>query len=509
MDGRWFRGGALADAWANRAAENSAGGAGGRGGGESSLSVGQWIGPTALPPPPPPASSPRHRPPPSVYNSFLDDRPFWLLSEAECRAHRRAHEIRAEVPAEVIQQILFGLVLQDSWNDPQKAYSSESGGYHFTTFAPATDAAHATTPAEGADLLQAAVFAAAAYQRDPTRFLDENKHLHQCSRIVVRRMPPKDAEGADEEEPYIIGLRPPGSAGGLLGGGRAILAFRGTSSLAHVRQALKFFPAKTPSGGAVGAGGGGVSPSGSGVAGSAPPAPGVSAIAAAAEQAALTVADGSGGGVPASGVGAEHVEVGDEVAGFHSGYFRVAAGLPDLVGALQRAGYNDVVICGHSRGGAVAQLVTVLYLLRDRGTTDADGASASASPRYGRGGGVFARGVRCYAFGSPFVVTEEVAQVLNDRGLHSRFISVVNDGDAVPGVMSTVGGMSPEDLMSIGTRTFGPGVSNVIERLGLLLASAIGLTSIGLIADVASLLWKTFFDMVIKHPANSYRPIGL
>ncbi|KAJ3215676.1 hypothetical protein HDU67_000144 [Dinochytrium kinnereticum] len=404
------------------------------------------------------------RPVPSPDNSFLDGFPFRSIREEQARAHPRASAIPQGIPIELIHSILFGLVLTDAWNHPDSSFVPDRG-YCFTTL-PVSD--QKASLREGDELVQALLMSMAVYEPNPVAFLSARKSYHQCIQVVSRRF--------EHDEGYLVGLQPPASAntrnydrqngedrsgGSLGGGGRAFIAFTGTKDWKHVKEALSFLP-------------------------------------------------GTLNGMPTL-----------SNLGCHSGYLSVAEQIPDLIGALQQQNYTDIILCGHSRGGALAHLVLLLHLYRNDSRDD---PSFALSDEQGWGGiGPLSssqqgasppkNSVRAFAFGAPFVINESVSAFLADRNLHHRFLSVVNDGDVIPGVMSTLGGLSAADVSSLGTKAaatwVGVDVDGILRTIGPLLGAATGYpipAAVG--ATVGGLVWNSFWTGFVSSPVLTYRPIG-
>ncbi|KAJ3284214.1 hypothetical protein HDU79_008405 [Rhizoclosmatium sp. JEL0117] len=386
------------------------------------------------------------RPPPTLFNSFLDERPFRLLNDDECRQHPKAAMIPQGVGLDLVQNILFGLVLTDPWNHPDRVFSDERGGiYKFTTVAKDND--HRTSLKQADELIQALLLSACMYDPlGPMHYLRERKHMHQFAQVLVRS--PKE-----DEEGYVIGLRPPSNPGAS--DGKAFVAFSGTKDWNHIRQALSFLPATI-------------------------------------------------NGLPTL-----------SSLGCHSGYLEIAEKIPDIIGSLQTLGYTDIILCGHSRGGAISHLVLLLYLYRN-GTTDEveepPSAAASQSMDLSINWDSKVAGVRSFAFASPFVVNEAVSLFLTDRGLHHRFLNVVNDGDVIPGAMSSIGGLSTQAITSVTGKAAGIDLDNIVRQIGPLIGAAgaaVGFpasTALGVV--VGGYLWNMFFNVVIQKPILTYKPIG-
>ncbi|KAJ3404526.1 hypothetical protein HDV05_007136, partial [Chytridiales sp. JEL 0842] len=167
---------------------------------------------------------------PRIDNSYLDDRPFRFLTEEDIRSHPKATTIPKGIPLDLTQSILFGLVLTDPWNHPEQAYIA-GRGFRFTTHS--TETNQKTSLRDGDDLVQAIVVACAVYEQDPVKYLQATKSYHQLSKILVRK-------STEDEEGYVIGLRPPSFPGS--GDGRAFVSFAGTMDWSHVKQALQFLP---------------------------------------------------------------------------------------------------------------------------------------------------------------------------------------------------------------------------------------------------------------------------
>ncbi|KAJ3069350.1 hypothetical protein HDU98_007613 [Podochytrium sp. JEL0797] len=383
------------------------------------------------------------RPPPTLHNAHLDDRPFRLLSDADCRQHPKAALLPQGIGLDLVQSILFGLVLTDPWNHPDRAFSDDLGGcYKFTTVAKDND--HRTSLKQADELIQALLLSASMYNAaGPMQYLTEHKAMHQFAQVLIR--PPN----ADDEG-YIIGLKPPSSPGAS--DGRAHVAFSGTKDWNHIRQALSFLPATI-------------------------------------------------NGLPTL-----------SSLGCHSGYLEIAEKIPDIIGSLQSLGYNNIILCGHSRGGAIAHLVLLLYLYRN-GTMDevaeppsrdSMDASINWDSRVPE--------IRSFAFASPFVVNEAVSLFLSDRGLHHRFLNVVNDGDVIPGAMSSLGGLSTQTITAVTGKAAGIDLDNIVRQIGPLIGAAGAAagfpasTAFGVV--VGGYLWNLFFHVVIQKPILTYKPIG-
>ncbi|KAJ3103742.1 hypothetical protein HDU96_009162 [Phlyctochytrium bullatum] len=400
-------------------------------------------------------SSSAPHPVPGVDNSYLDGFPIRSYSEEQARAHPRAASIPHGIPLPLIQSILFGLVLTDPWNHPDSCYVPSRGAYFFTSL-PVAD--HKASLRDGDELVQALLVSIAIYDKDPVDYLRRQKAWHRCEQIVVRRYGGGTA-GSTEEEGYVVAIVPPPSSddeesdmernGGGTAGGKAFIAFTGTKEWKHVKEALTYLP-------------------------------------------------GTLNGVPTL-----------SNLGCHQGYLSVAERVPDLISALQAQNINDIILCGHSRGGALAHLVLLLHLYRNDIRDDPEidsmfpGTSPSAQP---------AR-VRAIAFGSPFVVNDSVTSFLAERNLHSRFLTVVNDGDVIPGVMSTLGGLSASDLSAIGGKAaatwVGVDVDAVLRTVGPLIVAATGYpipAAVG--ATVGGLVWNSFWSGFVKSPVLTYRPVG-
>ncbi|KAJ3208943.1 hypothetical protein HDU82_001665 [Entophlyctis luteolus] len=387
--------------------------------------------------------APPARPQPSLYNSYLDDRAFHLLSEDQCRLHPKAAGIPSGVGIELVRSILFGLVLTDSWNHPDRCFSEERGGiFKFTTIAKSDD--QRTSLKHADEMIQALLLSASMYDKaGPMNYLRENKNMHTFSQVLIRS-PENDEEG------YVIGLQPHSTP--ETSDGKAFVAFSGTKDWSHIRQALSFLPATI-------------------------------------------------NGQPTL-----------SPLGCHSGYLEIAETIPDIIGSLQNLGCNDIVLCGHSRGGAIAHLVLLLYLYRN-GTIDEAGPATPTSPNSLDASMTWdsTPQVRSIAFASPFVVNEAVSTMLSERGLHHRFLTVVNDGDVIPGAMSSIGGLSTQALTAATGKVTGIDLDNIVRQIGPLIGAAgaaIGYPSAAIGAVAGGYLWNMFFKEVIQKPILTYKPIG-
>ncbi|KAJ3264838.1 hypothetical protein HDU76_012125, partial [Blyttiomyces sp. JEL0837] len=117
--------------------------------------------------------------------------------------------------------------------------------------------------------------------------------------------------------------------------------------------------------------------------------------------------------------------------------------------------------------------------------------------------------LRSIAFGSPFVVNEAVSIYLEERGLHHRFVNVVNDGDVIPGAMSTLGGLSTQDVSNFASKTSGIDVDGILRTVTPLIGAAVGYSvPAALGTAVGGYLWNYFFNTVVQRPILTYRPIG-
>ncbi|KAJ3237041.1 hypothetical protein HDU81_010044 [Chytriomyces hyalinus] len=378
---------------------------------------------------------------PSLGNSYLDGRPFRLLSDDECRQHPKAALIPHGVGLELVQSILFGLVLTDPWNHPDRTFVEERGGcFKFSTLAKDND--HRTSTKQADELVQALLLSGCMYKADPMTYLRERKAMHQFAQVLIRA-PSSDEEG------YVIGLRPPSSPGAS--DGKAYVAFSGTKDWSHIRQALSFLP-------------------------------------------------GTINGLPTL-----------SSLGCHSGYLDIAEKVPDIIGALQSLGYTDIILCGHSRGGAIAHLVLLLHLYRN-GITDDAGEEVNQSMDTSINWDAKVPEVRSFAFASPFVVNEAASLFLTERGLHRRFLNVVNDGDVIPGAMSSIGGLSTQAITSVTGKAAGIDLDAIVRQIGPLIGAAgaaIGYpasTALGVV--VGGYLWNMFFSVIIQKPILTYKPIG-
>ncbi|KAI8830351.1 hypothetical protein BC829DRAFT_132164 [Chytridium lagenaria] len=373
------------------------------------------------------------------------------------RGHPRANAIPQGIPIELIHSILFGLVLTDPWNHPDSCFVPDRG-FVFTSL-PVSD--HKASLREGDGLVQALLMSMAVYEPNPIAFLTARKSYHRCSQIVLRKF--------GDDEGYLVGLQAPETETSSssqhhpdqrrdrrLPGGKAYISFIGSKDWKHVSEALSFLP-------------------------------------------------GNLNGMPTL-----------SNLGCHSGYLGVAEQIPDLIGALQQLGYRDIILCGHSRGGALAHLVLLLHLyrndIRDDPASDAlveapwaTGAlNESSSP---------SNSVKAYAFGSPFVVNDAVSSFLAERHLHHRFLSIVNDGDVIPGAMSTLGGLSAADLSALGGKAAAPwvgvDVDGVLRSIGPLIGAATGYPiPAALTATVGGMMWNSFWTGFVSSPILTYKPIG-
>ncbi|KAJ3177705.1 hypothetical protein HK101_010197 [Irineochytrium annulatum] len=255
----------------------------------------------------------------------------------------------------------------------------------------------------------------------------------------------------DEGEGYLVGLTP----------NKAFISFSGSKEWRHLREALTFLP-------------------------------------------------GTINGMPAL-----------SSLGCHAGYLRVAEQVPDLIGTLQRMGYQQIVLCGHSRGGALAHLVLLLHLYRggvnddpvdspsDDDDDDPSGMTDDMNSMDADRGARKPASVRAFAYGSPFVVNEAVSKYLTDRNLHHRFLSIVNDGDVIPGAMSTLGGLSASDLPVLTGKLSGVDIDGLFRTVGPLLGAAIGYPiPAALGTAVTGFLWSQFWSLFVSSPILTYRPIG-
>ncbi|KAI8615829.1 hypothetical protein BC830DRAFT_256028 [Chytriomyces sp. MP71] len=346
------------------------------------------------------------------------------------------------VGLDLVHSILFGLVLTDPWNHPDRAYSEDRGGcFKFSTVAKDND--HRTSAKQADELVQALLLSGCMYQQDPMSYLRERKAMHQFAQVLIRS--PKN-----DEEGYVIGLRPPSSPGAS--DGKAYVAFSGTKDWNHIRQALSFLPATI-------------------------------------------------NGLPTL-----------SSLGCHSGYLEIAEKIPDIIGSLQSLGYIDIILCGHSRGGAIAHLVLLLHLYRNGISDESVEQEVSQSLDTSINWDAKVPEVRSFAFASPFVVNEAVSHFLTERGLHRRFLNVVNDGDVIPGAMSSLGGLSTQAITSVTGKAAGIDFDAIVRQVGPLIGAAgaaIGYpasTALGVV--VGGYLWNMFFNVIIQKPILTYKPIG-
>jgi len=109
----------------------------------------------------------------------------------------------------------------------------------------------------------------------------------------------------------------------------------------------------------------------------------------------------------------------------HAGFARRAK-LIELDQIVAQANGRKIIFCGHSLGGACAQIVTLRYI-------EAHPTSSSAN-------------VACIAFGAPFVgttTTQRWLRTLRGQNQWSRnFLTIVNGQDCVPGLLNIAASVS-------------------------------------------------------------------
>lgn len=98
----------------------------------------------------------------------------------------------------------------------------------------------------------------------------------------------------------------------------------------------------------------------------------------------------------------------------HKGFYDRAKSVDILsIYLLAKSKGKRLIFCGHSLGGAVATLSTLIVLFSEYyNEKDVD--------------------VYCISFGSPFCLTREVVDNCRKSGFQKHFINFVNEGDVIP-----------------------------------------------------------------------------
>ena len=107
----------------------------------------------------------------------------------------------------------------------------------------------------------------------------------------------------------------------------------------------------------------------------------------------------------------------------HSGFLLRAKGFPaDKI--LNDEGYRgrDIVVCGHSLGGAVATVVSIVLMLEVERRRN-----AGADDR---------RNVSCITFGAPMIGDSDLRSFCEVNGIAENLFHFVNDQDPVPRLLS-------------------------------------------------------------------------
>ncbi|CAH1778552.1 unnamed protein product [Owenia fusiformis] len=97
----------------------------------------------------------------------------------------------------------------------------------------------------------------------------------------------------------------------------------------------------------------------------------------------------------------------------HAGFYEIAEMIPVETILQKYRGYR-IVICGHSMGGAVAQIVALEMLVQMDIKQIKDTTTC------------------CISFGAPLVATKGVTEFVDKHEMASKFVNVINQGDPVP-----------------------------------------------------------------------------
>ncbi|KAJ3257147.1 hypothetical protein HDU77_002797 [Chytriomyces hyalinus] len=128
--------------------------------------------------------------------------------------------------------------------------------------------------------------------------------------------------------------------------------------------------------------------------------------------------------------GAKYLANGADLKGM-SGYMQAMNNAACDLAYFVLKGFNHIIVCGHSRGGAIAFLKLIKYYISNN--VDASKYQDENAPL-----------TEAIAFGSPYCVNEPVVHFLNSRNLSLRFTTVANHDDIVAAIIPTARAASPE-----------------------------------------------------------------
>ncbi|KAJ3112399.1 hypothetical protein HK100_002347 [Physocladia obscura] len=382
------------------------------------------------------------QPNPDPSNSYLDKKLIDDLSATDCKdallkLGNSSSIVNAllRIDLKSIRAVLVAQLLDKDWN--RDMWQEEEQKYYFSTV-------DSRDKKDGDMILQALLMSAAVYEEDPLHSLTLRKNDHTVAtiRVVKRR------RGLER---YLIGFSRDKK--------KAWIAFKGTSEMDHAREVDKkcivaqFFIINTT-----------LHP-----------------------RQALKV-----------GVVSVSQDRGGREYSVHNGYQSIIRQLPRLIEKLMEEGAMEIIVCGHSRGGALAHLFVLDFLLRNIKSNESNVET-----------GVYilpekfdCMNIRSIAFGSPYVVNEPLAQFVRDSNLSKFFTTVVNGHDLVPIVLNIIGqGMLSSQIKSSLGNLDGGG--HFITGLETALPLIAGKTVTSVYKAVLTIVSKYF-----ESAAGVYRPIG-
>ena len=107
---------------------------------------------------------------------------------------------------------------------------------------------------------------------------------------------------------------------------------------------------------------------------------------------------------------------------FHAGFFERAVSFPfEMILSEEDFKDREIVICGHSLGGAVATIVAIIMMAKE----------ASQNKAGSKG-----RSIKCVTFGSPLIGDETLKKFCDMEGFSENIFHIINDQDPVPRLLS-------------------------------------------------------------------------
>ncbi|KAJ3261047.1 hypothetical protein HDU77_001093 [Chytriomyces hyalinus] len=130
--------------------------------------------------------------------------------------------------------------------------------------------------------------------------------------------------------------------------------------------------------------------------------------------------------------GAEHLANAADLRGM-AGYMQAMNNTACDLAHFVLTGFNHIIVCGHSRGGAIAFLKLIEYYISNN--VDASKHQDECAPL-----------IEAIAFGSPYCVNQSVVNFLDSRKLSQRFTTVANHEDIVAAIIPAARASSPKEF---------------------------------------------------------------